>query len=361
MCYILFSAVSTVTELDKDGDGIADTTTEMATILDDGGNDTIKTKIFTDMDDNGEQDSVVVTIQKPNGGRLTTEAGTIINNSDGTQTIKFEIDKYSDGKVIMYRTDTIDGSGNTIKSEERDYPLQADRDIYYTYDSSHKVIKSEYDKNLDGNIEHTHYLKYDGNRQIGVDVDTNGDTKSNYTESYQYNDKGELIKAFIDLGGNGSINQIHSYVYEKGERVQINYDLDANDTVDKMEFYKYNDIGKLTYMKQDIGADGSIDKLWFYDEIKVPTGSDLTNINELIINRPDISVTISDHILDQIVSNNTHKVVVSSHSTKDGLNLEGSFTKTTETESHGGQDFVKYTDEAGNALIVDPDITVDII
>ncbi|MDP8052859.1 hypothetical protein QJU23_10590, partial [Pasteurella atlantica] len=58
---------------------------------------------------------------------------------------------------------------------------------------------------------------------------------------------------------------------------------------------------------------------------------------------------------------NSHKVIVNSAKTGDVLNLDGSFTKTAETESHGGQDYVKYTDDAGNALIVDPDITVDII
>ncbi|MDP8163525.1 hypothetical protein [Phocoenobacter skyensis] len=50
MCYNKASDVSTVTELDKDGDGIADTTTEVLTDK----HCVVTTKVYTDSDDDGK-------------------------------------------------------------------------------------------------------------------------------------------------------------------------------------------------------------------------------------------------------------------------------------------------------------------
>ncbi|MDP8084300.1 hypothetical protein QJU27_10065, partial [Pasteurella atlantica] len=74
MRYMLFSAVSTVTELDKDGDGIADTTTEVITKPD----GTVITTVHTDSNDDGTQDSVVNTSVE-RCGVTATETGAITN------------------------------------------------------------------------------------------------------------------------------------------------------------------------------------------------------------------------------------------------------------------------------------------
>ncbi|MDP8054780.1 hypothetical protein [Pasteurella atlantica] len=476
MCYALFSAVSTVTELDKDGDGIADTTTEVITKP----NGAVVTKVYTDSNDDGVQDSIVKTIKnaKPKGG-VTTETGTITHNDDGTQTIKYEIDPYSLGHVSSARTDTIDAKGNVIKSEE-DYTNNGviNRTVTYEYDESGKVTKSNYDYDNNGkpNLVIIHEAK-DGGEYHYYDRDMNGTTETTYfyqnsddthivkntpvdnpddfnlireysynelgqniktilktgddkpirTEYYKYNDKGHIIETKIDKGNDGSIDTIVHAEYDndnKHHKLKELIDTDANGSTDivkeysynerdlvsetrtdsdndgtfeKVEYFTYNNLGNIVTYSRDDGNDHSIDykqyreyaiakngeveagilsavaidwgnngyeRFDIYDDHTMQASDkyDIAGLENIYIKKDNLEVTISDDTLDKIANdNNGHKVIVNSLKSGDKLHLDGNFTKTTETESHAGQDYVKYTDEAGNALIVDPDITVDII
>ncbi|MDP8094310.1 hypothetical protein QJU20_09830 [Pasteurella atlantica] len=477
MCYVIISAVSTVTELDKDGDGIADTTTEVITKPD----GTVVTKAYTDSNDDGTQDSIVKTTQnaKPQGG-VTTETGTITHNSDGTQTIKYEVDPYSLGHVSSAHTDTIDAKGNVIKSEE-DYTNNGiiNRTVSYEYDENGKVTKSEYDYNNDGlpNLVLTWEHK-DGGLYQYYDRDMNGTTETTYfsqdsddkhilkrtpvdnpdgftlireysynelgqesevvfkkgddkpihTEFYKYNNKGHIIETKIDKGNDGSIDTIihaeydndnkhhklkelidsdangstdvvKEYSYNERDLVsEIRTDSDNDGTFEKVENFTYNDVGVVDVYSQridgnvsvdykkyydykiaengelqigikktvatDIDNDGHCDIIWTYDDFVLVESDkyDITGLRDISFQKNDMSLTISDDILDKVANGTSnHKMIINGAQSGDKLHLDGNFTKTTETESHRGQDYVKYTDEAGNALIVDPDITVDII
>ncbi|MDP8106031.1 hypothetical protein QJU39_10085 [Pasteurella atlantica] len=437
ICYNLSSAVSTVTELDKDGDGIADTTTEVIT----KGDCITTTKVYTDSNDDGTQDSFVE-ITNRLSGYVTTETGTITHNTDGTQIIKYEVDKYSNNGQVSGRIDTLDAEGNVIKSEydlnndgridktetktyNDDNTVKVAVDTYNdgkvdsvtieTYDSNGNIIKNEYDRDNDGVFEASDTRIYDDkNHLIVINHDTNNDGTTDSIDSREYDkvcnlskqvldrnadgqddyiilrefdEKGWTTKTSYDTNGDGTIEK--SMTYErmplKGHSLKQFVDKGDDGSIDQINTFEYDDFGQVIKREYDYTNDGVVDatfwdtynenqyistlqdknqvkRLFFYSNAELSSDEKLLNLEGIYIQRDNISITISDDVLDKIASDeNSHKVVVNSTKTGDMLNLDGNFTKTTETESHSGQDCVKYTDEVGNALIVDPDITVNII
>ncbi len=405
------------------------------------------TTVHTDSNDDGIQDSVVNTIEQPNGvittewgatsSTTTIEKGTITNNDNGTQTIKYEVDKYGDAKVVINRTDIVDAKGNAIKSsldtdnngvvdtvvtrefdekgnaikEIIDYPGEkSDRVITNTYNDKGENIKSVVDYNMEDKNDHIiantfndeglvtsytmDYPNSDGLRNVTNTFDDKGRVvkvlveHSNGNENlitYEYAEHGQLLKS-VDS------NNIRDYIQvynEKEQKIEFTYDSKQDDGKDYSIFYGYDDKGdnstliydnkmndnkdytfnnqfddehhRILGLRDDL-SDGSFNKLYLYESMSVTYQNDFAEVKDIYFAKDDIDVTISEAVLNKIIGDDSSDKVVIHTARPDGkLHLDGNFTKTAETESHGGQDYVKYTDEAGNALIVDPDITVDII
>ncbi|MDP8147582.1 hypothetical protein, partial [Phocoenobacter atlanticus] len=114
------------------------------------------------------------------------------------------------------------------------------------------------------------------------------------------------------------------------------------------------------YLVDDnVYMEGNEHQLYIYKNSEHSNMDHFTGIQNIYLSGKELKLTISDDVLDKIANDdNDHKVIINSEKLADELYLEGNFIKTTETESHNGQEYIKYTDEIGNALIVDPDITV---
>ncbi|MDP8175923.1 hypothetical protein, partial [Phocoenobacter skyensis] len=183
--------------------------------------------------------------------------------------------------------------------------------------------------------------------------------------SYEYDDKGQRVKWLKDLDANGSIDKVEKGTYDdEGHLVKLEIDNNNDGNVDRIDFRSYDDFDDLASLARDnkeVG-DGNAEQLFFYKNTEISNTDHLSGLENIYFQKDNLEVTISDDVLDKIANDdNSHKVIVNSKKSGDVLNLDGNFVKTTDTEAHGGQDYVKYTDDAGNALIVDPDVTVNII
>ncbi|MDP8102040.1 hypothetical protein [Phocoenobacter atlanticus] len=244
--------------------------------------------------------------------------------------------------------------------------------LIYHYDDKGRVVGADTDKGIDGSIDSKITFKYDdlGNQieftqhyKSGNEYNTYyfSDTKPTsyeayghyvqYVEYYYDSPKSEISKV-LDYGLYGITKE--SYYKQDGSQIRtktLSYD---------------NDKGGLIYDASDLSSsdgnvDGNSDIINYYRDATITSDNNI-GLTDISFIKDNVSLTISDTALDKIANDdNSHKVIVNSGKSGDKLHLDGNFTKTTETESHSGQEYVKYTDDAGNALIVDPDITVDII
>ncbi|MDP8102039.1 hypothetical protein [Phocoenobacter atlanticus] len=488
ICYNLSSAVSTVTELDKDGDGTPDIRIEKIDGKHEGASNT---RTYTDTDDDGTFDTVSIV----NKNHIVVEGTNILNGNyhyegnieyqnDGTKmlhggyknksgetishvdllenadnqiikkinyldethnqkltTVNFKYD--SEGNVI-YKGNDINSDGYddfVVRSEfpdenttltYYDFPLNGEKSNRYEFTNNHDntaTLKISANNNEDINFV-VHY-KYDDNGQQIERVMENGSGKAISTLKSYYDDDGKVIRTETDRGSDNSVDAVNTYYYKDGDshyylekidsdnkngndksiryvydnehrkiEAHHNYDLENSSNDNRyIEYFEYNDVNRITERYKIM--DGSTEKtdIICYGYSKGENGGtitrasvvargdsehldvmtlngknyelgsdfdtshiDMTGLKNIYINKDNVQITISDDILDKIATDdNSHKVIVNSKKSGDQLHLDGNFTKTAETESHGGQDYVKYTDEVGNALIVDPDITVDII
>ncbi|MDP8048797.1 hypothetical protein QJU03_09780 [Pasteurella atlantica] len=292
MCYTLFSAVSTVTELDKDGDGIADTTTEVITKPD----GTVITTVHTDSNDDGKQDSVVNIIEKSNGV-TTTETGTITHKDNGTQVINYNIDHYSDGKDMHVRIDKLDAEGN-ITEEKHDLNLDGKMEtiVERSFDDNGLIQEERtyigglsqpsnikiFDiangtatltKIRAGRIFETQEIEYanasDQTKEAKtIFKDSEGNIKS--TETYKYNDKGQLEEKSVEK--NGSLkNEYYEHDNETGNTTKVSYDNDGDPStpIDSFVVNEYDQYGTLIkrYYDKDGDPDTPFDRFVRFDNM----------------------------------------------------------------------------------------------
>ncbi|MDP8106042.1 hypothetical protein [Pasteurella atlantica] len=261
MCYTLFSAVSTVTELDKDGDGIADTTTE-ATTKPDG---TVVTTVHTDSNDDGIQDEVTIVTQEPGNGAKTTSTGTIVNHSDGTQTITLVKDKFSDNGCLTNEIQTLNENGLVTKTEyDFDRDGRADQIIYYEHDTDGNVVKESLDRYALGNIDTVNrYEDFNENGQARVrQLDRDADAKIDYISYSTYDEMGRVTRVDIDQNADGRINETNLYsdfnAQNRALTVSVDKDRDVS-TIERIIHRTYDDEGRLLSWGSD--NDGSGDKM----------------------------------------------------------------------------------------------------
>ncbi|MDP8102057.1 hypothetical protein [Pasteurella atlantica] len=192
--------------------------------------------------------------------------------------------------------------------------------------------------------------------------------------SYQdrtYDDHRRIITSKTDGNNNNVYEDITEYTYDNLANIKsselASYDINEDGNLDKFNYRVFNVVGKVLTEEgvYDLnGENPEVKKIYYLQDSEVVFKDNFSVENIYFYGNNDVSVTLSDEVLDKLANDdNNHSIFVDSYNNLTGskLKLDGSFTKTAETEAHDGQDFVKYTDEAGNALIVDPDITVDII
>ncbi|MDP8127614.1 hypothetical protein QJU43_09850 [Pasteurella atlantica] len=466
MCYALFSAVSTVTENDKDGDGHPEkivatvhnedgTTTEKITydpntdgtpdkviekyrdaegnltkITTDEGADGVieKTQLFleeefersaivkpnelektlSNPDEEGRPTEEIVKIIRPNG-TVTTKTGTITYNDDGTQTIEYKVDKFSNGTIVTNTVETLDDQGRVIYRDstnangthsvnEYKYEGNSNNAIEYIdisknangfetkktiwtyeYDKEHPQVKKAYqDKNGDGSVEYVN--DYNEGDNWSIHIYTKGDGTDPNVSPYwftftTYNDKGEVLQ---QTRGNW-----YDGVKDVTSHDQIDMALTGYKTTD---IYEYNEFGmsgrkvldretgeftldsKCIYsdlgVKEFIGVDrsskdkldGFVDGGFVYDEFDLSSVDNLVGMQALTLYEGGKAI-ISDETLDKIANpeNGNHLLVAKAGKYVE-LVLDG-FTDTGRTDANNNV----YADAAGNEIMVFPDITVTMI
>ncbi|MDP8100078.1 hypothetical protein, partial [Pasteurella atlantica] len=273
-------------------------------------------------------------------------------------------DNDGDGTFDNSAIREFDDKGNIIK-----YTKDTGLTISYVRDDKGNIAEQDFDSNGDGKNDIHYIFEYNAKELlIKASMDTNNDGKIDRIDMREYDDKGNRIKMEYDNNNDGTIDAVRYFEYDDmGLNTVMKYDTDNDGSINQTDIYGYNDIGTRISITRDLSSsteplDGNADILLIYgDGVKV-SGDNMAGMRNINLYKDDISLTISEQALDKIATDeNSHKVIVNSKKSGDQLHLDGNFTKTTETEAHDGQDYVKYTDEAGNALIVDPDITVDII
>ncbi|MDP8100112.1 hypothetical protein, partial [Pasteurella atlantica] len=269
-------------------------------------------------------------------------------------------DNDGDGTFDNSAIREFDDKGNIIK-----YTKDTGLTISYVRDDKGYSTTESVDHNGDGKPDLIYTSReYDkGGRLTNFDVDSNGDGVVDSSQIREYDAKGASTKLSIDKGNDGTIDQVNTYENNDfGLVTKINYDTNNDGNLDRIDTRTYSEHGIWETTSVDLKADSSIDFFQSYMNMELPSDDSFIGISSVYLVENNIALTIPEATLDKIASDkNSHKLVINSSKEGDQLHLDGNFTKTAETESHSGQDYVKYTDEAGNALIVDPDITVDII
>ncbi|MDP8108051.1 hypothetical protein, partial [Pasteurella atlantica] len=457
--YVIISAVSTVTELDKDGDGTPEKVIEVfenqeftgtlfaadknshcskvtLTKIDEDQNgvfEVIEEKIYdapstttttykyTDSDQDGQLDYILRTSE----GRYNIKnsiGGNIKHNSDNTTTVHYsqnvddhkkeeiitldenglmtKSDLYMDGKETYSRSYEYDSATNKlVKSESLNvnsgntttnlYEYENDlghvsKNIW-SYSNSDKVYFKERYYSEEGCVWNESRGDLDGDGKIETIVRDTLDADYNILReayldlegnllSYQdrtYDDHRRIITSKTDGNNNNVYEDITEYTYDNLANIKsselASYDINEDGNLDKFNYRVFNVVGKVLTEEgvYDLnGENPEVKKIYYLQDSEVVFKDNFSVENIYFYGNNDVSVTLSDEVLDKLANDdNNHSIFVDSYNNLTGskLKLDGSFTKTAETEAHDGQDFVKYTDEAGNALIVDPDITVDII
>ncbi|MDP8034569.1 MULTISPECIES: hypothetical protein [Pasteurellaceae] len=266
MCYNLSSAVSTVTELDKDGDGIADTTTIKKTDTDENGKNIDIVTVLEDTDDDGTPDTITNTIVDKHN-QTTVEKGTVLSSEEGIITVKFDVDKFDDGKGISGRTDRItrDGKGEVLDSSFDFYDDGTqDKKISYEYNDD-GTIKQEYiDLNVDGVPEELISYEYKDGELYKKTKTVGGDVSS---EMYVYNDDGTLHKVFYDKDNNGVPESSKTYTYYEGsENIKtVSSDNNNDGKPEKVETFEYDANNYVTKAITDTDGDGQPNKIVSYE------------------------------------------------------------------------------------------------
>ncbi|MDP8100117.1 hypothetical protein [Pasteurella atlantica] len=244
--------------------------------------------------------------------------------------------------------------------------------VIQQFDEKGHVVTAQVDLKSDGNINTKYAYVYDEktDRRVMTKNDINGDDVFDRYTVFDYDERGFITEIQYK---DAQMNTTSSVNYEYNELGRISHSITNNGEKMAYNYYGYNqlddggyDIRSSIYggsKEHDYTDNLTITKEGSYELGKNQTSHfNMTGLENITVNSDNVQITISDDVLDKIANDdNNHKVIVNSSKSGDKLHLDGNFTKTAETESHSGQDYVKYTDEAGNALIVDPDITVDII
>ncbi|MDP8078697.1 BapA/Bap/LapF family prefix-like domain-containing protein [Phocoenobacter skyensis] len=248
----------------------------------------------------------------------------------------------------------------------------------HTYDYNNDGQKDAYNFSLHNEkeqiVEQRRGKYYDELENITDIKDVVGtDTISVEGNTYEYNDEGRMSVrsnyASVKDIATDKVSSEHFYEYDNStdlltKETVYNGHIEDN-KVSNISHYEYNNSEEKVARYYDNLTDGeNIDYVNIYGNHTVSESAkfDISGMSGIGFNKEDVTLTITDDTLDKIANDvNSHKVFVDSSLSGDELRLEGNFTKTIETESRGGQDYVKYTDEVGNAFIVDPDVTVNII
>ncbi|MDP8133445.1 hypothetical protein [Pasteurella atlantica] len=353
------------------------------------------TKVSTDLDADGTPDKS--TTNEFNEKNQLVKSSNDLNN-DGTpdniteneydiygNRVKSEYDYNADGTVDMIDNGVFDDKGNQIRIvRDTDGDGTIDRIYHNSYDDKGILSSATWDTNADGKADDLYnyvYLHKENSELFRIfTYDATPDDGINNPVWYiasQFDDKGNIIEErkgayYEGVMEHTDIKEVSSYsttIYERDIYGNITerttYRVADGETIQKVS-HGLNSLGATVYEEIDSSThdrvDGNADKLFVYKDFTISNTDHLIGLQNIDVKQNNIEMTISDDVLDKITNDdNSHKVIVNSKKSGDVLNLDGNFVKTTDTEAHDGQDYVKYTDDAGNALIVDPDVTVNII
>ncbi|MDP8117683.1 hypothetical protein [Phocoenobacter atlanticus] len=409
MCYNLSSAVSTVTENDTDGDGNPETFKKVIQdniifTQDDGQSraTTIENATISYNDDGTK--TITYKIDKYGNGKLVQDRIDTIDGDDNvSKSITYEHNDLSGLKQEIVTTYTYEDGMVKTKSidnvgEERDLTIT----YTYTPEGDVKTEKHDYinhDKwdhvqtnNIveDGLIK-SYDLSYTNGNEISVEqIFEDGKKVSKISKkdgaviedlNYLYNNEdGHLIKS-------NDINDLRYYIniYDDMEhKVKFIYDNKQNDAKDYsltynydehihvssqyesanrsyIDYHKYNDEKSSKIMDvRDDNVDGSIDKIFVQRSLTLDYQDEYATVKEIQISDVNNNLlTISDETLTNIITNNgADKLVIKTSREHSALDLGDSFIKTGEKEIYEGKNYIKYADDSGLTVIVEPDIDV---
>ncbi|MDP8153400.1 hypothetical protein QJU66_09745 [Pasteurella atlantica] len=333
------------------------------------------TRIETDYQGDGKIDSIT-TIEHDEENHQVK----YLHDSNGNGTIDKDevIEVYTMDENNEYRVSRVRSIGTEENINQINEFTNGELWNLRTYDYNNDGQKDWYNFSLYNEkgqfVEQRRGKYYDGLEDITDIKDVVGtDTISVTGNTYEYNDEGRMSVrsnyASVKDIATDKVSIEHFYEYDNSTGLFIKetvYNGHIEDNkVSAISHYEYNNSEEKVARYYDNLTDGeNIDYVNIYGNHTVSESEkfDISGVKNILFNKEDVTLTITDDTLDKIANDeNSHKVIVKSWVSGDELRLEGNFTKTTETESHSGQDYVKYTDEAGNAIIVDPDISVAIV
>ncbi|MDP8033837.1 hypothetical protein QJU43_06645 [Pasteurella atlantica] len=152
------------------------------------------------------------------------------------------------------------------------------------------------------------------------------------------------------------------------DKKTITVDKDADGIAEKItEITIEKDGTKITKVFLDTDDDGKFEDVITTTEhpdktITTESRSAIADNNGDLVDtdfiKDDASLVISEGTLNKIAnSENGHKVMVNNEKPANQSSLENDFTKTAETEGRDGEEYVKYTNDSDDMLIINPDIT----
>ncbi|MDP8104022.1 RHS repeat domain-containing protein [Pasteurella atlantica] len=316
-------------------------------------------KVHHDKNDDGEPDSSTIYTYYDNGNIKTVA---VDNDNDGTlETTKLHF--YDDNNNLIKAT--------TLSANHK--PIRNDR---YTYDENGNQATWEEDFNGDGTYdqlrEYPAINDWDQTVERKISkLDAEGNKSPINSMEYTYNEEGRFVESLVtrpsgsQWGNEMSYNDLDQLIGRK----EFSIDKQGNKVITFSEENFYNNANEKLFIARDNRAsdsdgiiDGNADLLFIYEPVsltKIGTLASLDGLTHIYL-QDNEKFTFSAAEIDKIVSASKNIRVTdhyySNHSEEATLKLTGGFTETATNDK-----YVTYTDGAGNNLIVDADITVNII
>jgi len=156
------------------------------------------------------------------------------------------------------------GGGGSGGSAEQDLP--SSEEVSYLY-------IGEYDYGADGSIEDLCRYCYNGDGiLIRYEFDEGGDGTVDMVHTYVWDMSFEpprIQRKEADLFDDGSIDAVEYLCYDDtGLKIRSEIDNDNNGAIDELVYYGYNSAGELILEEHDVSCDGSVEYSFmsFYDK-----------------------------------------------------------------------------------------------
>lgn len=250
---------------DLNFDAVLDTSTN--TYDDTNGNLLTVTK---DLGADGSVENVITNTYDDNGNWLTSTGDYNFDAIPDIRTstydtndnrLTFSEDFSADGSVDRITTFTYDDNGKPLtESQDDDADGNADSIFTYTYDTNGNVLTSSLDFGADGIVEVLRTNTFDTNNNQLTEIYTS-DVSTDLT-TITYNANGDLLTFSIDLAADGGTPESStSYTYDSNSGNLLTVSHSTNGITVRTETFTFNDNGNLLSASKDTDANGTPDEI----------------------------------------------------------------------------------------------------